>query len=110
MNETYKQRWYQWLKELEEANIIEVERCVLGQAGEELKEWHLHGFCDANEKAYCCMIFLHNVTEKEEKVTLLTPKTRVTPLKSMLILRLELIAARLLAQMKETVARALEKR
>ena len=109
LNETYKQRWHQWLKELEEASIIEVERCVLGQAGEELKECHLHGFCDAIEKAYCCMIFLHIVTEKEEKVTLLTSKTRVTPLKSMSIPRLELTAARILAQMKDTVTRALEK-
>ena len=109
LNETYKQRWHQWLKELEEASIIEVERCVLGQAGEELKECHLHGFCDASEKAYCCMIFLHIVTEKEEKVTLLTSKTRVTPLKSMSIPRLELTAARILAQMKDTVTRALEK-
>ena len=32
--ESYKQRWHQCLKELEEASVLEVERCVLGQAGE----------------------------------------------------------------------------
>ena len=46
--ESYKQRWHQWLKELEEASVIAVERCVLGQAGEELKEFHLCGFRNAS--------------------------------------------------------------
>ena len=81
LNETYKQSWHQWLKELEETSTIEVERCVLGQAGEELKECHLHGFCDTGVKNL--FIFLHIVTEREEKEALLTSKTRVTPLKSM---------------------------
>ena len=90
--------------------LTEVGKCVLGPAGEELKDCSLYGFCGAGEKTYCCMIFLHILTEKEEKVTLLRSKIRVSPLKSMSIFRLEVTAAGTLAIMKETIARTLEKR
>ena len=76
-----------------------MDRCALGPVGDEVKGRHLHGFCDASEKVYCCVVYLH---------TLLTSKARVTPLKRMNISRLELTAAKILAQMKEIVVDALK--
>ena len=63
LNEIYRQRWQQWLKEVERATAIEVERCSLVPVGEETKECHLHGFCDASEKVYCCIVYLHIISE-----------------------------------------------
>ena len=51
---------------------------------------------------------MHVVTEKDHQVTLLTSEARVTPLKAMSIPRLELTAARTLAQLLEIVKEALK--
>jgi hypothetical protein len=51
----------------------------------------LHGFCDASEKAYAAVIYARVETNAENKVTMLTAKTRVAPLKNKQTLtRLEL--------------------
>ena len=50
----------------------------LGDLKSGMKVCHLHGFNDANEKAYCCAFYLHIVTGDSQKVTLLTSKTRVS--------------------------------
>ena len=105
--EPYQEKWLQWSKDLRDTKEVEVKRCMFNQREEEVKEINLHGVCDASEKAYCCAIYLHIVTEKDQQVTLLTSQTRMTPLKAMSIPRLELTAARTLAQLLETVQEAL---
>lgn len=107
MPEPYRERWLQWLTDLKETAEIAVRRCMVGKKDDGVKEINLHGSCDASEKGYCCAIYLHVVTEKDQEITHLTSKTRVSPLKGKSIPRLELTAARTLATLLETVKEAL---
>ena len=60
----------------------------------------LHGFSDSSEKAYGIAIYLKSMNSKGNcEVHLLVAKSRVAPLKTQTIPRLEILAAHLLAQM-----------
>lgn len=72
-----------------------------------MKECFLHGLADANKKAYCAVVYVVFQVNGCWKVNLLTSKSRVAPLKLLTIPRLELVAARVLAQLVETVKTAI---
>ena len=60
----------------------------------------LHGFCDASERAYGSVIYLRVVDNSGRiSVTLLTSITKVAPIKQLIIPRLELQAAVILARL-----------
>lgn len=68
----------------------------------------LHGFADASIKAYGAVIYLTVPTDSTSfKSQLLTSKSRVAPLKSLTIPRLELSACLLLAQLVQKVLGAI---
>ncbi|XP_068987455.1 uncharacterized protein [Bombus flavifrons] len=71
-------------------------------------EIELHGFCDASERAYGACVYLHTITpEGHVWIRLLTAKSKVAPLKSQTIPRLELSGALLLTTLTTTVLQAL---
>ena len=59
-------------------------------------------------KAYCAVVYLVCDTTKSIHVTLLCSKTRVAPLKGLSTSRLELLSARTLAVLMDTVHNALK--
>nr|XP_042896604.1 uncharacterized protein LOC122269090 [Parasteatoda tepidariorum] len=60
----------------------------------------LHGFCDASLKAYSAVFYLKVVdNENRASVNIVAAKTRVAPLKTVSLPRLELCAAHLLAKL-----------
>ncbi|XP_065078351.1 uncharacterized protein LOC135701472, partial [Ochlerotatus camptorhynchus] len=64
----------------------------------------LHGFCDASRNAYGACIYLRSVGRSGVVTTrLLTAKSRVTPIQTLSIPRLELCSAVLLSQLYQTV-------
>lgn len=68
----------------------------------------VHGLKDASKKAYCAMVYLEYSTEDgKTHVTLIASKTRVTAIKVLSIPRLELMAARILAQLMHAIRNAL---
>ena len=71
--------------------------------GDKIISVTLHGFGDASKHAYCAMIYLDCDTCTRSYTKLLCAKTRVAPLKELSIPKLELMSARILVNLMETV-------
>ncbi|XP_043064382.1 uncharacterized protein LOC122320284 [Drosophila ficusphila] len=63
----------------------------------------IHGFCDASIDAYGGCIYLVSIAEGKREVHLFCSKSRVAPLKTLTVPKLELCAAVLLAQLMRDV-------
>ena len=87
-------KWEGWYRYLIETKEITIPRCIYQHRAEDVLECTLHGFGDASKKAYCAVV--------------LTSKARVAPLKAISFPRLELMSARLLAQIIKSVKASLE--
>ena len=86
------------LNEFEKVGHLRIERCYLSRIEEEIKSYSLHGFCDASKKAYCAVIYLVITMESEGLFSkLIVSRSRVAPIKKLTTLRLELMAAVILA-------------
>ena len=99
--------WEMWLNDLYQVGTISIPRCVYDESEGEILSIQLHGFGDASKKAYSAVIYLVYETSKGIFTKLLCSKTRVAPLKSLTIPRLELMSARILAVLMNTVRSAL---
>jgi len=64
----------------------------------------LIGFSDASSFGYCANIYILSTSETNVQVKLLTSKTKLAPLKTLSIPRLELCGALLLAKLYESLA------
>ena len=98
--------WKAWLKDLSEVKTISVPRYVLEEVEGDIVRTSLHGFGDASKKSYCAMIYLVCETSTGVYTKLLCAKTRVAPLKGLSIPRLELMSAKILATLMDTVLKA----
>jgi hypothetical protein len=69
----------------------------------------LHGFSDASELAYAAVVYSRITTaENEHYITIITSKTKVSPIKQISIPRLELCAAVLLSKLMKFVSSNLQ--
>ncbi|GFX85717.1 DUF1758 domain-containing protein [Trichonephila clavipes] len=89
-------KWKTFQKEFEQVCSIHIPRWIHTTSQQII----LHGFCDASELAYASVIYaVQPQADGNTKVTLLVAKSRVAPLKSVSIPRLELNGALLLARL-----------
>ncbi|GFY02109.1 uncharacterized protein TNCV_5099701 [Trichonephila clavipes] len=103
--EEYRE-WQQFLVSLENINNIEIPRRILVAFLEVIE---IHGFADASERCYGAAVYCKSKNLKSETlVRLITSKSRVAPIKSLTIPRLELCAAVLLAKLVKRVVAALQ--
>ena len=103
-----KKRLDKWIKDLVATREIYVDRCLYDANAGNISECYLHGFGDASKNAYCAVVYLVYRTEGgETRAKLIASKTRVAPLKELSIPRLELMSARILAQLVNTIRSAL---
>ncbi|KAL7724966.1 hypothetical protein ACLKA6_009755 [Drosophila palustris] len=66
--------------------------------------WEIHGFCDASMSAYGACIYIRSESKGELTSRLLCSKSRVAPLKTLTIPKLELAAAHLLSELISNIA------
>ncbi|XP_076248154.1 uncharacterized protein LOC143187904 [Calliopsis andreniformis] len=89
--------WLEFRKELPHLNKFSIPRKTVIDDPVTVQ---LHGFADASEAAYGACIYLRSVNKQGScKVSLLCAKSRVAPVKSISLPRLELCAAKLLANL-----------
>ena len=100
-------RWEAWLRKLQEVGRISISRCLIDKTRGEILSCQLHGFGDASKKAYCAVVYLVYQTNTGTYTQLLCSKSRVAPLKTLSIPRLELMSARILSVLMNTVVAAL---
>lgn len=98
-----QQKYKKWIDGIKLVKYLEIKRYVEMNSNSEM-----HIFVDASKFAYTVCIFLKAATYVGVKVHLLIAKTRVAPLKSMFVSRLELMACRIRVRLALTVLTALK--
>ncbi|XP_024885139.1 uncharacterized protein LOC112463171, partial [Temnothorax curvispinosus] len=93
--------WLNYLEQLPAINDISIPRVVV--CGNPVRI-ELHGFSDASEAAYVACVYLRSIdTQGRITIRLLCAKSKVAPLKTICVPRLELLAALLLAKLVKLV-------
>lgn len=92
---------------IQDLNEFKVQRKVFHHRDD--VQFELHGFCDASERAYGACIYVRNIgSHRCIQTHLLCSKSRVAPVRTISIPRLELCGAELLAQLMDKVKHALD--
>ncbi|XP_055615057.1 uncharacterized protein LOC129761362 [Toxorhynchites rutilus septentrionalis] len=94
VNEEILQRWQRWIKLFEELKKVSISRAYFpGVRSEEIEDLQVHVFVDASETAYACVAYFRAWIHGEYRTALVGAKSKVSPLKSLSVPRLELQAA-----------------
>ena len=97
-------QWKNWLKELSEVELIKILRCLKVSATSDITSVQLHVFSDASEDAFAVVAYTRMTDEDgQHTVSLMMSRTRVTPLKQLSIVRLELQPALLAVRLARAV-------
>ena len=101
-------KWEVLVSELQNSPPMTLPRCIW--TGVPADEWSasLHGFCDASKHAYAAVVYLVIKTPNGPFVRFIASKTRVAPLKTQTIPRLELLSALLLARLAKSITDSVE--
>lgn len=99
-------KWLNYVADIQYLNEFGVQRQVIGE--EPGAEIQLHGFCDASERAYGACVYMRSVGRSKIQAHLLCAKSRVAPLKTVSIPRLELCGAQLLARLMSKIKASLD--
>ncbi|GFT58987.1 uncharacterized protein TNCV_185971 [Trichonephila clavipes] len=98
--------WHRFLEDFNSVRSICIGRCIVHPQATRVE---LHGFADASEKCYGAVIYCRSQSpDGATTVKLVTSKSRVAPVKSVTMPRLELCAAVLLAKLMKRVETALQ--
>ncbi|KAJ8960430.1 hypothetical protein NQ318_013713 [Aromia moschata] len=94
-------KWTKFANELSKLNELSVNRQVVCEGATKIE---LHGFADSSERAYGACLYIRSIDDKGNvHVNLLCAKSKVAPVKTLSIPRLELCAALLLARLTDKI-------
>lgn len=96
--EQYKQQWFKWFEEINDLKDIEIPRRYLSQTNN-YAQVQLHIFCDSSTQAYGAVAYMRI----DSQTTFVNAKSKVAPIKSPTLPRLELQAALLGAKLSEHI-------
>ena len=93
LDEDIQREWSSWQSELSKISDVAIPRCF-GEGISQNSRVDLHGFGDASPKAYGTAIYIRITDENGRTTTqLVMSKSRVAPIKTVSLPRLELLAA-----------------
>ncbi|GFV30545.1 integrase catalytic domain-containing protein [Trichonephila clavipes] len=105
-----RHKWQQWSSEAEGLTAIKIPRFYLGNIDQEISKCEIHCFQtrvnQLMEQYYTCDLLL--VITKSRETSFICSKSRVAPLKSLTLPRLELTAALLSARLAKQVSSCLK--
>ncbi|XP_033229625.1 uncharacterized protein LOC117181167 [Belonocnema kinseyi] len=97
--------WLEYKKQLPLLNSVRYQRCIVHNSSIDSQ---LHGFCEASEKAYGACLYLRSTDNRGNyHCELICSKSRVAPLKTMTLPKLELCTTALLVQLFNSTIRSL---
>ncbi|XP_065083387.1 uncharacterized protein LOC135705543 [Ochlerotatus camptorhynchus] len=97
-------RWNQWLIALREMTKVKISRCYFpGYMPASYESLQLHIFVDASDKAIAAVAYFRIVDRGEVRCTLVSSKTKVAPLQTLSMPRLELMAALIGARLRQAI-------
>ncbi|CAL8112164.1 unnamed protein product [Orchesella dallaii] len=102
----FQQQWREYCSEIENIPNVVIPRCITTTTA---LHYELHGFSDASEKAYGGIIYLRVVNiDGTIRVSFVTSKAKVAPMKQLTLARLELCGALVLSNLIVAVKQALK--
>ena len=99
-------KWKMLLSRMQEP-LLHIPRCYFHNV-EEPYACEFIGFCDASQRAYAAVVFMKVGSASKCAIRFVASRTRVAPLNSLTIPRLELLAALLLACLLSNIMQALQ--
>lgn len=101
-----QEQWTTYRNELPKLEDLSIQRWLgMTKTNESIQ---IHGFCDASERAYAASVYIRIVnSDKIVCTSLIVAKTKVAPLKTISLPRLELCGAELLAKLITYTCKAL---
>ena len=103
----FREEWTGLVSKLNEVEEIAVPRYYFGSIDQKPAEVELFGFCDSSESAYAASVYAKITINGKSRVSLVTSKSRVTPLSKTTIPRLELLSCLILARLIDSVKETL---
>ncbi|XP_036327139.1 uncharacterized protein LOC118739735 [Rhagoletis pomonella] len=100
VSSTTLDRWQNFTQHYNEIDKVRIPRWVYFSPTDEIQ---IHGFCDASEKAYAASVYMRVKRDSKVFINLLLAKTRVAPVKTISLPRLELCGAVLLAEIVDSI-------
>ncbi|XP_011176358.1 uncharacterized protein LOC105208251 [Solenopsis invicta] len=105
LDEAAARQWHAYAEELPRLEYIRVPRWL--DVAWPANAAEIHGFADASERAYAAVLYIRTSVGDSWRTNLVAAKTKVAPLKTVSLPRLELCAAALLAKLTSHVCSAL---
>ena len=102
------EEWNNLVTDLNEAQPISLLRSYFYDIAGPITSATLCGFCDASTKAFAAVIYLLLRSENKSVVQFVAAKTRVAPLQSQTVPRLELLSSLLLSKLMVAVRNSLQ--
>ncbi len=99
----YLDAWREWLVSAEKISDVRVDRCYMSLK-EPVSEIQLHIFCDASESAYGTVAYLrYSFKAGGHKCALIMSKSKLAPIKTVTLPRLELCSALVGARLSKMI-------
>ena len=107
LDDIIKQKLLKFFIDLKNIKQISMARLFYGAFKEQICNIELHCFCDSSLQAYSSVIYIRVITNLDVKGNLICSKTKLSPMKEVIIRRLELTSCVLLTKLLQSVLKGL---